>query len=46
MEHGTDVARGLRITTYNCRSVKSSIGVVKQLCKNNDLTTGTLAVAW
>ena len=37
MEHGTDVARGLRITTYNCRSVRSSIGVVKQLCKHNDI---------
>jgi len=28
---------GLRIVTYNCRSVKSSIGSVRQLCRNSDI---------
>ena len=27
----------LRVTTYNCRSVKSSIGAVQKLCNNNDI---------
>jgi len=34
LESNTD---GLRIVTYNCRSVKSSIGSVKQLCRNSDI---------
>ena len=28
---------GLRTVTYNCRSVKSSIGFVRQLCRNSDI---------
>ena len=38
MEYRNDVeaVRGLRIASYNCRSIKSSIDVVKQLCKKND----------
>ena len=27
----------LRVTTYNCRSVKSSIGAIQKLCNNNDI---------
>ena len=34
LESNTD---GLRIVTYNCRSVKSSIGSVQQLCSNSDI---------
>jgi len=37
MALGSDVVNGLRIVTYNCRSVKSSIASVKQLCRNNDI---------
>ena len=37
MALGSDVVNGLRIVTYNCRSVKSSIDSVKQLCRNNDI---------
>ena len=28
---------GLRIVSYNCRSIKSSIGAVKNLCLDNDI---------
>lgn len=27
---------GMRIVSYNCRSIKNSIGAVKELCLNND----------
>ena len=36
MEHRTDVT-GLRIASYNCRSIKASIGAVKALCRDNDI---------
>lgn len=29
--------KGVRIATFNCRSVKASVNTVKQLCKENDI---------
>lgn len=38
MEPETSSTRsGLQVVTFNCRSIKSSIGTVKQLCKSNDI---------
>ena len=32
-----DVVQGLRLCTYNCRSMKNSIHDIRELCRSHDL---------